>query len=152
LGLGLAFSRWAVEANHGRIYARNLPDRDASLPLTCHGSQFPSRRFSFDTPHDPEQRGWASAAALDDFPQPTERFAEWRRVVDPASHDPFRWGNKLFGSRGRWRADQYVRDVSLILLGRPFRESASTRHPECGPLNLNLTSCQHASYTAPRGA
>jgi signal transduction histidine kinase len=25
LGLGLAFSRWAVEANHGRIYARNLP-------------------------------------------------------------------------------------------------------------------------------
>ena len=26
LGLGLAFSRWAVEANHGRIYARNLPD------------------------------------------------------------------------------------------------------------------------------
>lgn len=27
LGLGLAFSRWAVEANHGRIYARNLPER-----------------------------------------------------------------------------------------------------------------------------
>ena len=26
LGLGLPFSRWAVEANHGRIYARNLPD------------------------------------------------------------------------------------------------------------------------------
>jgi signal transduction histidine kinase len=26
LGLGLAFSRWGVEANHGRIYARNLPD------------------------------------------------------------------------------------------------------------------------------
>jgi hypothetical protein len=26
LGLGLAFSRWAVEANQGRIYARNLPD------------------------------------------------------------------------------------------------------------------------------
>jgi signal transduction histidine kinase len=25
LGLGLAFSRWAVEANHGRIYARSLP-------------------------------------------------------------------------------------------------------------------------------
>jgi signal transduction histidine kinase len=25
LGLGLAFSRWGVEANHGRIYARNLP-------------------------------------------------------------------------------------------------------------------------------
>jgi signal transduction histidine kinase len=27
LGLGLAFSRWAVEANHGRIYARNVPDK-----------------------------------------------------------------------------------------------------------------------------
>jgi signal transduction histidine kinase len=26
LGLGLAFSRWGVEANHGRIYARSLPD------------------------------------------------------------------------------------------------------------------------------
>lgn len=26
LGLGLAFSRWAIEAHHGRIYARNLPD------------------------------------------------------------------------------------------------------------------------------
>ena len=25
LGLGLAFSRWGVEAHHGRIYARNLP-------------------------------------------------------------------------------------------------------------------------------
>jgi signal transduction histidine kinase len=27
LGLGLAFSRWAVEANHGRIYARTLPEK-----------------------------------------------------------------------------------------------------------------------------
>jgi len=27
LGLGLAFSRWATEANHGRIYVRNLPDQ-----------------------------------------------------------------------------------------------------------------------------
>ena len=26
LGLGLAFSRWGIEANHGRIYARNRPD------------------------------------------------------------------------------------------------------------------------------
>jgi signal transduction histidine kinase len=25
LGLGLAFSRWGVEANRGRIYARDLP-------------------------------------------------------------------------------------------------------------------------------
>jgi signal transduction histidine kinase len=27
VGLGLAFSRWGVEANRGRIYARNLPDK-----------------------------------------------------------------------------------------------------------------------------
>jgi signal transduction histidine kinase len=27
LGLGLAFSRWAIEANHGRIYAQNLPNK-----------------------------------------------------------------------------------------------------------------------------
>jgi C4-dicarboxylate-specific signal transduction histidine kinase len=27
LGLGLAFSRWAAEANHGRISTRNLPDK-----------------------------------------------------------------------------------------------------------------------------
>ena len=26
-GLGLAFSRWGAEANDGRLYARNLPDR-----------------------------------------------------------------------------------------------------------------------------
>jgi signal transduction histidine kinase len=27
VGLGLAFSRWGVEANNGRLYARNLPNR-----------------------------------------------------------------------------------------------------------------------------
>ena len=27
LGLGLAYSRWAVEANRGRIYARTIPGR-----------------------------------------------------------------------------------------------------------------------------
>ena len=27
LGLGLAFSRWGVEANRGRLYARNLPGK-----------------------------------------------------------------------------------------------------------------------------
>ena len=27
LGLGLAFSRWGADANNGRIYARNLPDK-----------------------------------------------------------------------------------------------------------------------------
>jgi signal transduction histidine kinase len=26
LGLGLAFCRWGVEANHGRVYARDIPD------------------------------------------------------------------------------------------------------------------------------
>ena len=29
-----------VEANDGQIYARNVPERDASLPSTCRGSQF----------------------------------------------------------------------------------------------------------------
>jgi signal transduction histidine kinase len=27
LGLGLAFSRWGVAANNGRLYARNLPGK-----------------------------------------------------------------------------------------------------------------------------
>ena len=27
LGLGLAFSRWGIEANHSRLYARDLPDQ-----------------------------------------------------------------------------------------------------------------------------
>ena len=39
LGLGLAFSRWGVEANHGRLYARNLPERDASLPSISRESE-----------------------------------------------------------------------------------------------------------------
>ena len=33
LGLGLAFSRWGVEANNGRISARNLPDRGCVFTL-----------------------------------------------------------------------------------------------------------------------
>jgi signal transduction histidine kinase len=33
LGLGLAFSRWGVEENNGRISARNLPDRGCVLTL-----------------------------------------------------------------------------------------------------------------------
>ena len=33
LRLGLAFSRWAVEANDGRIYARNLPDKGCVFTL-----------------------------------------------------------------------------------------------------------------------
>jgi signal transduction histidine kinase len=33
LGLGLAFSRWGVEANNGRIYARNLPNTGCVFTL-----------------------------------------------------------------------------------------------------------------------
>jgi signal transduction histidine kinase len=33
IGLGLAFSRWGAEANGGRIYARNLPDRGCVFTL-----------------------------------------------------------------------------------------------------------------------
>jgi signal transduction histidine kinase len=33
LGRGLAFSRWGVEANNGRIYARNLPNRGCVFTL-----------------------------------------------------------------------------------------------------------------------
>ena len=33
LGLGLAFSRWGVEANNGRIYARNIPERGCVFTL-----------------------------------------------------------------------------------------------------------------------
>jgi signal transduction histidine kinase len=33
LGLGLAFSRWGVEANGGRISARNLPDRGCAFTV-----------------------------------------------------------------------------------------------------------------------
>lgn len=43
LGLGLAYSRWAVEANHGRIYARNVPDKGCvftiDLPRIRNSSQ-----------------------------------------------------------------------------------------------------------------
>jgi signal transduction histidine kinase len=33
LGLGLAFCRWGVEANNGRIYARNLPDEGCTFTV-----------------------------------------------------------------------------------------------------------------------
>jgi signal transduction histidine kinase len=43
LGLGLAYSRWAVEANHGRIYARNVLDKGCvftiDLPRIQHSAQ-----------------------------------------------------------------------------------------------------------------
>jgi signal transduction histidine kinase len=37
LGLGLAFSRWAAEANNGRIYTRNLPDKGCIFTLDLPG-------------------------------------------------------------------------------------------------------------------
>ncbi|MDP9323362.1 MAG: HAMP domain-containing histidine kinase, partial [Acidobacteriota bacterium] len=33
LGLGLAFCRWGVEANDGRIYARNVPDEGCTFAV-----------------------------------------------------------------------------------------------------------------------
>jgi hypothetical protein len=44
LGLGLAFSRWAVEANHGRIYARNLPERGCVFTVDLPRLASPSPR------------------------------------------------------------------------------------------------------------
>ena len=41
LGLGLAFSRWAVEANHGRIYARNMPERGCVFTVDLPRVQVP---------------------------------------------------------------------------------------------------------------
>lgn len=43
LGLGLAFSRWAVEANHGRIYARSVPGKGCV--------------FTVDLPRVPQRAG-----------------------------------------------------------------------------------------------
>jgi signal transduction histidine kinase len=33
IGLGLAFSKWGVEANHGRINARDLPERGSIFTI-----------------------------------------------------------------------------------------------------------------------
>jgi signal transduction histidine kinase len=41
LGLGLAFSRWGVEANNGRLYARNLPHNGCVFTIDlprCHAA------------------------------------------------------------------------------------------------------------------
>ena len=46
LGLGLAFSRWGVEANNGRIYARNLPNRGCVFTLDLPRVPVPSSRRS----------------------------------------------------------------------------------------------------------
>lgn len=42
LGLGLAFSRWAVEANHGLIYARSLPDAGCVFTVDLPRCQVPA--------------------------------------------------------------------------------------------------------------
>ncbi len=44
LGLGLAFSRWAVEANNGRLYARTLPT--VGCVFTVDLPQFPAPGFA----------------------------------------------------------------------------------------------------------
>ena len=41
LGIGLAFSRWGVEANHGRIYARNLPNKGCVFTIDLPRCQTP---------------------------------------------------------------------------------------------------------------
>ena len=42
LGLGLAFSRWGVEANHGRLYARNLPELGCVFTVDLPRCQVPA--------------------------------------------------------------------------------------------------------------
>jgi signal transduction histidine kinase len=42
LGLGLPFSRWAVEANHGRIYAHSLPDKGCVFTVDLPRLRVPS--------------------------------------------------------------------------------------------------------------
>jgi signal transduction histidine kinase len=46
LGLGLAFSRWGVEANNGRIYARDLPDKGCVFIVDLPRRQVPLPRGS----------------------------------------------------------------------------------------------------------
>ena len=46
LGLGLAFSRWGVEANNGRLYARNLPERGCVFTVDLPRVPAVSARFS----------------------------------------------------------------------------------------------------------
>ena len=42
LGIGLAFSRWGAEANGGRLYARNLPDRGCVFTVDLPRSPVPA--------------------------------------------------------------------------------------------------------------
>ena len=42
LGLGLAYSRWGVEANHGRLYARNVPQHGCVFTVDLPRSLMPA--------------------------------------------------------------------------------------------------------------
>jgi signal transduction histidine kinase len=42
LGLGLAYSRWAVEANRGRIYARTIRGRGCVFTVDLPRAAVPS--------------------------------------------------------------------------------------------------------------
>jgi signal transduction histidine kinase len=42
LGLGLAFSRWAVKAHHGRIYGRNVPGKGCVFTVDLPRIQVPA--------------------------------------------------------------------------------------------------------------
>ena len=46
LGIGLAFSRWAVEANQGCIYARNVPDAGCVFTVDLPRVSIPARETS----------------------------------------------------------------------------------------------------------
>jgi signal transduction histidine kinase len=41
MGIGLAFSRWGAEANGGRLYARNLPDKGCVFTVDLPRSPVP---------------------------------------------------------------------------------------------------------------
>ena len=65
LGLGLAFSRWGVEANNGRISARSCLRRDASSPSTSRRSRFPPwRSCSLEAPRREHMARDGSSSAL----------------------------------------------------------------------------------------
>lgn len=52
-GLGLAYSRWAVEANHGRVYARNVPDKGCVFTIDLPRIQNSAAKggVAVDVPH-----------------------------------------------------------------------------------------------------
>jgi len=64
LGLGLAFCRWGVEANNGRIYARNVPDEGCA--------------FTVDLPRASSSRRRAGLVST----LPTPKATPHRRLTD----------------------------------------------------------------------